>query len=257
MAIPHGGRRRGGRVAPGAALACLLSLGVGSAAGCGGGGGGATFGGSGAESASGGAGGSTSGGTGGSGGTNAGGAGDGAGAGGPSCPKLAPCGGELGGTWTARQACLVALQPNPEPGCEGITSYSADVAGSYTFNASNSTLITNIRLTTYVTLDVDDTCARSIAAGARTAAEACPYLQAQKQGDPAFASASCEVLGALCHCVLAAPPVSQSVANTYTPSGNKIIDSNGDPVDYCVEGDELGIYADAGDFGLTLWFDRK
>jgi len=238
-------------------LGGLVTLATGSTAGCGGGGGGATFGGTGAESASGGTGGSASGGKGGTGGTSAGAGGQGARSGGPSCPKLTPCGGDPAGEWTARQACLVELDPRPEPGCEGVTSYSADVTGSYTFIASSSTLVTNISITTYVTLDVDDTCARSIASGAKTAADACPSLDAQKQADTSFASASCVMLDAICHCVLEAPPVSQSVANTYKVVGTQIIDSNGDPVDYCVQGDELGVYAESGSFGLTLWFDRK
>jgi hypothetical protein len=232
-------------------------LGFGAAAGCGGGSGGATFGGTGAVSQSGGTGGSASGGKGGSGGSSAGDAGQGAGDSGASCPKLTACGGDVDGEWTASEACLVALNPSAEPGCEGAKSYSADVTGSYQFFASTKTLLTNVSITTYVTLDVDDTCARAIASGARTAADACPYLEAQKQADSSYVAASCAMQGALCHCVLETAPVTQNVANSYTLAGSQIIDSSGTPVDYCVDGDTLGIYAPSGDFGLTLWFARK
>jgi hypothetical protein len=241
---------RGG---PSSSLRLLLALGCwlgfGAAAGCGGNGG-AAFGGSGAP---GGPGGSASGNQGGSSGSGAGQGGDA----GPSCPKLTACGGDVAGEWTARQACLVALDPHPEPGCEGAKSYSAEVTGSYRFDASSKTLSTNVTIAISELLAVNDACARSIAVGARTAAEACPYLEAEKQADPSYESVSCQVDGAICHCVLEEPAVPQRVANSYTLAGSRIIDSNGDPVDYCVAGDELGIYAVSGDFGLTLWFDRK
>jgi hypothetical protein len=240
-------RRRARRTA---ALGCALALGAFLGAGCGSGG--AT------TASSGGSGGN--GGTGGSGGLGGGSAGEaGGGTSGadpsPSC-GFSPCGGELDGVWTAREVCLVELEPRPEPGCENAFAHSATVEGSYTFFEQTGRLLTDVTLTPFVTLDVDDACASSLAGTRATADDACPQLQAQYDEDSAFVAAACGMQGEVCHCLLEAPSVSQNVLNEYRTEGTRIIDAQGDPVDYCVEGDVLGLEFVDPDFRLTLIFDR-
>jgi hypothetical protein len=251
--------------------AATLALGTGTlllaAVSCSGGEGGSGSGGTGGSSATSGAtggsgmggsgakGGSSSGGTGGS--SAAGAAGEGATEG--MCPALTPCGGDPDGKWTARAACVTDLDPMAEPGCEGAVTARAELEGTYTFYGETHKLLVDITLTQTVVLDVNDTCARSIADGAATAAIACPYLADQYADSPRYDSVSCELVAPdLCHCELVAPAQSQNVLNMYTVVENQLIDADGDPVDFCVAGDSLGIYYldEQSSTGLTMWFDR-
>jgi hypothetical protein len=176
------------------------------------------------------------------------------------CPALVPCGGDPDGTWTARAACITDLEPMAEPGCEGALTRTATLEGTYTFFGETNKLLTDIVLTQTVVLDVDDRCARSIANGAASAAIACPLLEEQYADSPQYDSVSCELVAAgLCHCELVAPPQAQQVLNTYTVEGTRILDAQGDPVDFCVKDDELGIYYvdEQAKRGLTMWFERE
>jgi hypothetical protein len=235
----------------------LLAVGAVLGAGCGGSGG-ATYASAGGSGATGGS--AANGGTGGSGGRGGGSAGE-AGGGtsgsdpGPSC-GFSPCGGELDGVWTAREVCLVELEPRPEPGCEDAFAHSATIEGSYTFFEETGRLLTDVTLTPFVTLDVDDACASSLAGTSATAEVACPELQQRYDEDSAFVAAACSMQGDICHCVLEAPSVSQNVLNEYRTEGTRIIDAQGDPVDYCVDGDELGVEFADQDFRLNLIFER-
>jgi hypothetical protein len=109
-------------------------------------------------------------------------------------------------------------------------------------------------------LDVDDQCASAIASGAATAAIACPLLEAEYADSPQYDAVSCEMVSAgLCHCELVGPPQAQNVLNMYTVVGTQILDAQGDPVDFCVDDDALGIYFvdEQAKKGLTLWFERE
>ena len=175
------------------------------------------------------------------------------------CPALSPCGGDPDGRWTARAACITDLDAMPEPGCEGAVTTRADLEGTYTFYGETKQLLVDITLTQTVVLDVTDQCARSLADGAANAAIACPYLEDQYADSPRYDSVSCALAAAdLCHCELVAPSQSQSVLNTYTVVENQILDSDGDPVDFCVDHASLGIYYldEVSKTGLTMWFDR-
>jgi hypothetical protein len=236
------------RWARGAALGRWLVLGAVLGAGCGG------TGGTGGSSRTGRTGGSS--GAGGSSGTG-GEAGDGAAGGGPS-PScgLTACGGELDGLWNAREVCVTELEPTSEPGCEHALAHSAEIEGTYTFFAATGRLLTDVTLTSIVTLEVDDACATALAGDVATADLACPELQARYDADPSFESAECAMQGELCRCVLVAPPTSQNVLNDYTTSGTRIVDGQGDTVEYCVEADELGLEFADSDFRLSLFLDR-
>ena len=235
---------------------------------CGGNGGGSGSGGTGGSSAASGAtggsstgGGGAKGGSSGHGGTSgssaAGAAGDGSTE--ATCPALEPCGGDPDGEWTARAACITELDPMPEPGCEGAVTHQAKLEGTYTFYGETNKLLVDITLTQTIVLDVNDQCARSLADGAATAAAACPYLEDQYADSPQYDSVSCELVApGLCHCELVAPSQKQNVLNMYTVVGNQLLDSQGDPVDFCVDRDSLGIYYvdEVSKSGLTMWFDR-
>jgi hypothetical protein len=233
----------------GAALGCALALTV-LGAGCGSGAAhtsSAGSGGSGATSGSSGTGGtSAQGGTGGA---------SGGGEPGASC-GFTPCGGELDGVWNAREVCLVELEPTPEPGCEHAFAHSAEIEGSYTFFEETGRLLADMTITPFVTLDVDDACASALAGAPATAAFACPELDARYDADAAFVATECIMQDDICHCVLEAPPVSQNVLNEYSTEGTRIIDGQGDEVEYCVSGDELGIEFLDSDFSTTIWLDR-
>jgi hypothetical protein len=254
--------RRAVTLAWGSALAVL------AAAACTGGDGGSSSGGTGGSAAArGGAGGSGTGGGGGKGGSKssggtsgssaAGAAGEGASA--ALCPALVPCGGDPDGEWTARAGCVTDLDPMMEPGCEGAVTRKVALEGSYTFYGETHQLLVDIVLTQTVVLDVDNRCAQSIANGAATAAFACPYLEEQYADSPQYDSVSCELVAPdLCHCELVGPAQPQNVLNTYTVSGNQLLDAQGDAVDFCVDDDSLGIYYldTQSNMGLTMWFDR-
>jgi hypothetical protein len=235
----------------GAALGCALALTV-LGAGCGSGAAHTASGGSGAMSSSAGA----TGGTGARGGTGGeSGGGTGGGEPGASC-GFTPCGGEPDGVWNAREVCLVELEPTPEPGCEHAFAHSAEIEGSYTFFKQTGRVLADVTITPFVTLDVDDACASALAGAPATAAFACPELQARYDADTAFVAAECGMEDAICHCVLEAPSASQNDLNSYSTEGTRIVDGQGDEVEYCVSGNELGIEFLDTDFRTVVWLDR-
>ncbi len=241
------------RARHGTALGCVVALAAVLGAGCGGGSG--TYA---SAGGTGGAGGSAANvGTGGSsGGSGEAGGGAGGTEPGPTC-GFSPCGGELDGIWLAREVCVSGLEATVAPGCENSMAHSATIEGTYTFFEETGRLLTDVTLTSFVTLDVDDACATTLAGTAASAEDACPQLQTRYEADSAFVSTACSMDGEVCHCVLEAPPSTQNVLNEYSTAGSRIIDGQGDEVDYCVTGDELSLEFENGDFLLTIWLDRQ
>jgi hypothetical protein len=201
-----------------------VSLGFILLASCGGGGGpGATDGGAGRGGAKGG-GGST-----GTGGVNAGGAG---GAG--TCGTVAPCGGDVVGSWQVIQSCTT-LTGDLSSTCAGLTSIvNFMLTGTVTFNADH----------TYATTEGGTYLQHYHAPpGCLPAGEDCAQYQQSLVSQGTFTSVACvtDSTGA-CNCDLTAPAIVINQSGTYSSSGVSLTttgDGGTSTTPYCVQGNML------------------
>jgi len=154
------------------------------------------------------------------------------------CDDFTPCGGDPEGTWRVTDTCMELTFSTLPAGCENmIDDFSIDVEGTYTI--ADGTVTSSIAVNSSMTLVIDDTCAQAlIGSELITAALACPLIEQQASEDPETAM-TCEIEGANCVCVQTQMPAPQETTDTYTISGNQLVDSDGAAIDFCAEGDSL------------------
>lgn len=208
------------------------------------GGSGGTTGGTGGTAAAGKGGtGGTSAGKGGSGGTATAGKGGTGGTGNVTqvgdCDDFTPCGGDPEGTWRVNDTCVEVTLGDLPAGCENmVQGFDIDAQGTYAL--SGGTVTTNMALNSTVTLVIDDTCAKAFAMSELITAQlACPLLEQEAQDDDPSTNMTCDFNGTECVCVQTQMPMAQQSMDTYTVSGNQIVNSEGEATDFCVEGDTL------------------
>lgn len=155
------------------------------------------------------------------------------------CEDFTPCGGEPEGTWRVEDTCVEVTLGDLPAGCENIIQgFDIDMQGTYAL--SGGTVTTNITTNSELTLSIDDTCARAFAMSELITAElACPLLEAEADDDDPTTTMTCDFNGTVCVCVQTQTPMAQQATDTYTVSGNQLVNSDGEATDFCVEGDTL------------------
>ncbi|HVU51544.1 MAG TPA: hypothetical protein VHL80_12705 [Polyangia bacterium] len=152
-----------------------------------------------------------------------------------ACGKVAPCGGDLVGTWTLTSTC--ATRPAlPAKVCDGATiaHSSFDVSGSATFGADHTF---GISATESGTIEVSVPAA---CLGAGSPTDACTQLT---PAVPPGTGARCVASGDGCLCTFIVAPHDVAETGTYAASGSSIDASPAggliDGASYCVAGERL------------------
>jgi len=158
--------------------------------------------------------------------------------GGGSC-GLAPCGGDIVGTWNTSSICVdtsALMDSFMVDGCPqaSIGAVAFTATGPITYNA-DLTYAVNLTLNGTFAFNFPGACLNGASCADLDAA-----VKAQVAADttPTIQSASCTGSGD-CVCTFVALPQTTGESGTYTISGSSIIStSNGttDAVDYCVKG---------------------
>jgi len=162
-----------------------------------------------------------------------------------SCGAVDACGGNLVGTWTASDACVMGGTSSVVMGdCTATTSItSAHVAGTATFRA-DGTYTTDSTITLTTTIDLPAACLNQ---GVITLT--CPDLGAliaTSVDDEGGSNATCSIAsGGGCSCLLTETQPTTAGAGTYTTSGTSLTtttgagDNSGSTDNYCVAGSHL------------------
>ncbi len=187
-------------------------------------------------------GGGQGGGTGGATGTGGSGATDG----GLSCAAVAPCGGDLVGTWKASGACLGKTEDLSSV-CPGATAdITVSLSGTETFNAD---------LTYTATLTGGGTTTFHYPSTCLTGGTSCTQWGQGLMSVGMYSSVTCTTDGAgVCNCVAVSPTTPDNESGTYSVSGGTVTtvpagSANGAP--YCVQGSVLREMPSLGDGGQT------
>jgi hypothetical protein len=155
------------------------------------------------------------------------------------CGEVAPCGGDLAGTWVFGTGCLTAAGlKDAESGeviCssgESISITSIDVSGSATFNADM----------TYTLALTEQAAARLSLSQSCLQGHTCGELQTALENTGDFASVSCSTSGA-CSCDATQPTNTAGESGTYTLSGSTVTTTSStgvvSAIPYCVQGTEI------------------
>jgi hypothetical protein len=173
-------------------------------------------------------------------------------AGADSCGKVAPCGGDLVGTWTVVDACsgaTTASSGSPIASCPNATAQVGNVSasGTATFNA-DMTYSVSITESGSETLVVPTSCLTS-----GTTTVTCTDLATTLNGvlgadDAGAATTSCTASGSSCDCTITLAGTSDNETGTYSISGDTVTTvptaapgttaSTGGG-SYCVQGSDL------------------
>jgi hypothetical protein len=183
------------------------------------------------------------GGTGGSGGT---------GASGSAC-DIDACGGDPEGSWSIGSVCGVFIESVfDDPACTGSSTSSVQMAGTYTFAEGNVTW--DVTSTTSSTIAIGDACARAIAG--IDAATFCPSFETGLVDSGGLSSVVCHVDG-LCLCDLVSTEAVRADSDTYEIAGAQLIDSAGNVMPFCVDGDTFLLQLSSGSTTVTLTLERE
>ena len=154
---------------------------------------------------------------------------------GGSCGAFTPCGGNVVGTWSIQNMCSTGSVSSLIEDCPGATTSIEGLKGSgtVTYNA-DMTMVSNTTLTGTMKMNVPMSC---IMGGTCAQLDAVLKSLATEPDSP-FSSASCTG-SSTCACSFQLKGTAEMETGTYSISGNKITDSDGDAQDYCVSGDTL------------------
>jgi hypothetical protein len=155
-----------------------------------------------------------------------------------SCGAFTPCGGDVVGTWTIKNMCVTGGGAGAVEDCPGATSTFEGIKGSgtITFNA-NMTTTENVAISGSMKMNLPASCLMGA-----TCAQVDAGLKAAFLGDPEapFSAVSCSGSGS-CTCNVTFKGTSMMSMDTYTISGNKITDGEGEEQEYCVSGKTLNM----------------
>lgn len=149
--------------------------------------------------------------------------------GGGSCPALAPCGGNVVGTWTVQSGCVVTIPPVPS--CPQATQRETmQVSGTVTFRADGTySVSTVLGLTRTVGLPA------SCLGGTD-----CAGLQSSLASQSGVRSATCTAAAPSgCTCTEVFAPQPNNDTGTYATVGTSITSPSGPAEPYCVQGTAL------------------
>jgi len=181
------------------------------------------------------------------------------------CEDIMPCGGEPEGTWEVRENCAEVLVPIEAfamtPGCEDVLGRgSGEIEGTFTF--ADGMMTQDIVITSAVTVTVTDSCAQGLFGSPDiTAAELCPLLDAMFMNDMTTMG-SCAATNEGCQCDGTQEPMPNMNTGAYTIMGNQLVFADGEPFDFCQDGDELHLHGVTSDpttgqtAALTILLDR-
>jgi hypothetical protein len=172
------------------------------------------------------------------------------------CEDITACGGDPLGIWNVSENCTeVVLDLGAELGCESIPATgSAVVTGTFTF--ADGLMTQDTVQTVDVTMLIDDACAQTLVGLPNvTAADVCPLVSAQLMMDP-DTPGTCAVAPGGCRCDVTQGPTPNVQADPYEVVGTQIIvtdsaDGTTGALDFCQEGDELHLHADAVDLATA------
>jgi hypothetical protein len=147
------------------------------------------------------------------------GCGGGSSSGGDSCGTVAPCGGNVVGTWKASDVCVTGETTSVTmAGCTATTTASPHVSGTATFNKDGT-------FSTDTTIDITTTISIPASCLAQLAGASCAEigLLISATAEDAGASSSCvSASGGGCTCTLVDNGAPSASAGTYTISGSSI-----------------------------------
>jgi hypothetical protein len=173
-----------------------------------------------------------------------------------SCSAFTPCGGDVVGTWTIKSMCVTGGGAGAIEDCPSATTTFEGIKGSgtITFNA-NMTTTENVAISGSMRMNIPSSCLMGA-----TCAQVDAGLKATLlDPDAPFSAVSCSG-SSTCSCNVTFKGTSTMEMDTYTISGNKITDGDGDAQDYCVSGKTLNMRSsmsmggmmDDLTFGMTL-----
>jgi hypothetical protein len=177
-----------------------------------------------------------------------------------SCGKVAPCGGDIVGTWKIVASCTQAPSPSTTGTCPTggtVQALSVDASGTATFNA-DMTYSVNITELVSETVDVALSCL-----SANGVTESCADLSTAiaSSAPDAGATSSCTTAGANCSCTLSESEPAIDETGTYTVSGTAFTTMQGTGSNsgmgggsYCVQGNTL-ILSSVGASGMAPTVD--
>lgn len=188
----------------------------------------------------------------------------GSGAGGAdNCGKVAPCGGNLVGTWKVVDSCTgstAVSSGSPITSCPSATAQvgSVSASGTATFNA-DMTYSVSVTESASETLDVPMSCLSSV-----TCADLATSLGTVLGGDDAgAATTTCTASGSSCDCTITLAGMTDNETGTYSISGDTVtttptaapgttVSTGGGS--YCVQGSDLHLISMAmtGPGGATV-----
>jgi hypothetical protein len=161
-----------------------------------------------------------------------------------SCGKVAPCGGDVVGSWTISGACAnamsLAMQVVPNCPTATATASSIHATGSATFNM-DLTYTLSETLTVSASGTVPAECL--VYAGLTlTCAQFDELIQAYIASDPSMVQSAHCAGGMTCSCSFVLAPQTRTETGTYYTSGTALTtltNTTGSVTDYCVQKNEL------------------
>jgi hypothetical protein len=173
------------------------------------------------------------------------------------CEPFEACGGDVVGSWKVAAVCFenpaLFLPATAEPDCADVVREAhARAAGRYQFSEDGKQTV-DLRLE----LDLDtlwtDACVATLSGDdTTTAAGLCEGLEQQYADQSDIASASCELDGDDCACLLSTVRMSEANRGNYVVEGDAIGSSP-----YCVEGDTLRLSMTAMGLTGTIVMERE
>jgi|HubBroStandDraft_2_1064218.scaffolds.fasta_scaffold584693_1 hypothetical protein len=188
------------------------------------------------------------------------------GSGADSCGKVAPCGGNIVGTWKVVDACTGSTSGSsgsPISSCPSATTQVGNVnaSGTATFNA-DMTYSVSVTESASETLDIPMSCLSSGTGTTVTCADLATSLGTALGGDDAGATTTCTTSGSSCNCTVTLAGMTDNETGTYSISGDTVtttptaapgttVSTGGGS--YCVQGSDLHLIAMAmtGPAGAT------
>lgn len=181
------------------------------------------------------------------------------------CDEILPCGGDPEGSWNVRENCAEVLVPIEDfagvAGCADVLGRgSGEIEGTFTF--ADGIMTQDIVITSTVTVTITDECAQGLFGSPDiTAADLCPLLDSMFMNDMTTMG-SCAATSEGCQCDGTQAPMPNTTMAAYTVVGNQLDFGDGEPFDFCQEGDELHLHGVTNDpttgqsAALTLLLDR-
>jgi hypothetical protein len=158
-----------------------------------------------------------------------------------NCQNVAPCGGDVTGTWKITRVCESSATDLSDAGCAGgmFVVTIIDYEGTITFGSGDyTTLLTSGAISE--TLTEPTACL-----GQNTSATSCDQLSTQLMQEDSGVTGSCSTTGANCICTAATTVAATTSTGTYTTSGTTITTTSTtsgtspEPDGYCVQGNTL------------------